>query len=348
MVSFRKSISLGKGLRLNLSTRGIGLSAGVRGFRVGVNSRGTYVRTSIPGTGIYSRKYISSGGARRGTRRTSARRQQAGPAPSPGPGAAVPADTTAPVEATAAVEGTAAPGLLAMPPELTGGRVGWGWPIVVGLLGLLWSPLFLVAGVLAVAAAVTSAGPKAKAARAVQYGLASVQAGNWPMAAKNFAEARQLFPGSPRLEGLLGVALAASGRFQEAEPHLEAGYAAVPDPDFGPLVATVALANDKPERAIEVLQALPEDVADRPFAANRLGEAFLRLGHFEAAIEALKRGLSHGGEMTPDKLEGRYLLGRAYLGLGDKTKARREFERVMAYDAHYRDVESLIESLPKG
>ncbi|MEI6514126.1 MAG: DUF4236 domain-containing protein [bacterium] len=51
---FRKSISLGKGLRMNLSKSGIGLSGGVKGMRVGVNSKGSYSTLGIPGTGIYS------------------------------------------------------------------------------------------------------------------------------------------------------------------------------------------------------------------------------------------------------------------------------------------------------
>jgi len=60
---FRKSIKLGP-LRLNLSKSGVGSSIGVRGFRVGQDAKGrSYTATSIPGTGIYERKYSSQGGA---------------------------------------------------------------------------------------------------------------------------------------------------------------------------------------------------------------------------------------------------------------------------------------------
>ncbi|HEX3359189.1 MAG TPA: DUF4236 domain-containing protein [Tepidisphaeraceae bacterium] len=38
--SFQKSINLGKGLRVNLSKRGIGLSGGVKGFRVSTGPNG--------------------------------------------------------------------------------------------------------------------------------------------------------------------------------------------------------------------------------------------------------------------------------------------------------------------
>lgn len=53
---FRKSINLGKGVRLNLSKRGIGISGGVKGARISTGPNGTYMNLSIPGTGIGYRK----------------------------------------------------------------------------------------------------------------------------------------------------------------------------------------------------------------------------------------------------------------------------------------------------
>lgn len=61
---FRKSISLGGGVRLNVSKRGFGMNAGTRGARVSVHSSGRTTRTvGIPGSGISYSK--SSGGGRR-------------------------------------------------------------------------------------------------------------------------------------------------------------------------------------------------------------------------------------------------------------------------------------------
>ena len=56
---FRKSINLGKGVRLNLSKRGIGISGGVKGARISTGPNGTYMNLSIPGTGIGYRKKLS-------------------------------------------------------------------------------------------------------------------------------------------------------------------------------------------------------------------------------------------------------------------------------------------------
>lgn len=56
---FRKSVSLGGGLRLNFSKRGVVISGGVKGTRISKGPSGTYMNLSIPGTGIYYRKKLS-------------------------------------------------------------------------------------------------------------------------------------------------------------------------------------------------------------------------------------------------------------------------------------------------
>jgi hypothetical protein len=61
--SFRPSIKLAPGLRLNLSRRGAGISAGVRGARLTFGPRGIYRTLSIPGTGLYNRARIDARGA---------------------------------------------------------------------------------------------------------------------------------------------------------------------------------------------------------------------------------------------------------------------------------------------
>lgn len=66
---YRKSIKLGKGIRLNINKNSIGLSAGVKGARVSVNSKGRKTTTlSIPGTGIsYSKTSSIKSGKQKST-----------------------------------------------------------------------------------------------------------------------------------------------------------------------------------------------------------------------------------------------------------------------------------------
>ena len=55
---FRKSISLGKGLKLNIGTKSASISAGTKGVRKTISTTGRETTTfSIPGTGI---SYVDS------------------------------------------------------------------------------------------------------------------------------------------------------------------------------------------------------------------------------------------------------------------------------------------------
>lgn len=57
----RKSIRIGKLLRINISKSGIGASVGVPGFRIGMGADGKVRRTvGIPGTGVYHTEVIAS------------------------------------------------------------------------------------------------------------------------------------------------------------------------------------------------------------------------------------------------------------------------------------------------
>jgi hypothetical protein len=56
----RRTGLLGGLIHVNASKHGLGLSAGVPGLRVGVNSRGQeYFRGGIPGTGIFYNSILS-------------------------------------------------------------------------------------------------------------------------------------------------------------------------------------------------------------------------------------------------------------------------------------------------
>lgn len=61
---FRKSINLGGGVKLNVSKKSVGVSAGVKGARVSVNSKGRKTTSlSIPGTGV---SYVSTSNITKG------------------------------------------------------------------------------------------------------------------------------------------------------------------------------------------------------------------------------------------------------------------------------------------
>ena len=84
----RKSIKLAPGVRMTVTPRGVGVSAGGRGARLSAHSSGRVTRSiGIPGTGISDVKTISSGSRRTSTGRapTQPARQSVPPsAPTPG------------------------------------------------------------------------------------------------------------------------------------------------------------------------------------------------------------------------------------------------------------------------
>lgn len=58
---FRKSKSLGNGIRLNFGKNGIGISGGIKGLRYSKGTDGKIRRTiSIPGTGLRNTEVISN------------------------------------------------------------------------------------------------------------------------------------------------------------------------------------------------------------------------------------------------------------------------------------------------
>lgn len=58
--NFRKSVKIAPGVKVNFSKRGASISAGPKGYKVSVNSKGKVHQTvSIPGTGLYNRKKIA-------------------------------------------------------------------------------------------------------------------------------------------------------------------------------------------------------------------------------------------------------------------------------------------------
>ena len=57
-IRFRRSMKILPGVRLNLSRRGVGVSAGVKGAHVSTGPSGSRVTGSLPGTGLYYQKSI--------------------------------------------------------------------------------------------------------------------------------------------------------------------------------------------------------------------------------------------------------------------------------------------------
>ena len=60
--NYRKRIKIAPGIYLNLSKGGVSTSIGPKGAKISIGKNGTYLNTSIPGTGLYSRRNLFSNG----------------------------------------------------------------------------------------------------------------------------------------------------------------------------------------------------------------------------------------------------------------------------------------------
>ena len=74
---FRKSVKIAPGVRLNIGKKSVGISAGVKGARVSVNSSGRKTTTvGLPGTGLSYSKTEKIGGRKNTTRSASSNNVQ--------------------------------------------------------------------------------------------------------------------------------------------------------------------------------------------------------------------------------------------------------------------------------
>ncbi|WP_292787393.1 MULTISPECIES: DUF4236 domain-containing protein [unclassified Microbacterium] len=334
----RKSIKIAPGVRLNVSNKNLGLSAGVRGARVSVNTNGRTTRTvGIPGTGI-SHTSTTTAGRRAASSSTRSKPQaQSVRTPAPKkvkPGLTAPAwekqlfkhvsgnaDAAAihaigqqyPVAAATAamveilrVVGPAKDGERA--------RVLLGWLYDTGydpsadpfIIKYMERPEISIP----IATGVTAEMPWGRQAMGLFVAELEQAAGNQERA-------------TTVVEGLEPTTVAAVSL---AELYAEAGrWADVVD-------ITNGLTN--------------EDVAST-FLLIQRGTALREQGYFEAARDSLKEALRP--RSRPVELRHLALVARGdtYLAEGKKAMARKDYERVLADDAAYPGLREMLEAATK-
>lgn len=331
---FRRSLRIAPGLRLNLSARGVGLSAGIRGLRVGIGPRGPYVSAGIPGTGVYG--YWSLGGRSR-----RARTRPTGDSHEP------PAIPSAP----------------ALPPvygkALTGPSAArWGVLLLLGGLVLLFTapaPLGVLALIAGVAVLIrVSRTPAWRAhdeeSRAVRFYRTGLARGDRALLERALEHARkcvELAPSAERAHYVAGVCLLELDRPEEALAHLERVEVDDPGVLLRRLQAYARL--ERHREVLETIRRLPPDLQDALPLRSLRAAAHLGLGEPEVALEVLRAGpVRRRIEGDPDLLAMHYLIGRCHEALGKKDAARRAYARVVAEVPDFADARERLEALREG
>lgn len=307
---FRKSIKLGM-VKINLSKSGVGLSTGVRGARIGVNSRGTYSSVGIPGTGVYAMSYHSSGKVNSGVAATS------------GTFTNIPSRT---------LHTKTSSGLL--------------WIVAVDLFVLLVQPMI---GLIAIALTYAwywfylKEQPSFRAQEQLRGAQAAYKMGAYQKAAESFDAAYAFFSDDKAIALLAASAYSQLRQFDKAIKFMEQ-YLAVHPEDIEMQKALARWYNElgNKDKALQIFQSLDPEQSKDSDTLLLMSNILSDKGLDAAAIEILKRAPLTKRTLTPDLVAIIYALGALYEKTGDTKRARSSFERVYAYDASFKDVAERI------
>jgi len=333
----RQSIKIAPGVRMNLSTKSVGLSAGVKGMRVSANSSGRVTRTvSIPGSGISHVKSTTVGSTKKSAPRSVAQpppRSVAQPAP-PAPKTVKPGMLAPKWEKalfTQIREGATGPGLHGLAQEFPDASR------TITLVEVLY------------VAIPTEDQPRLRALLNWLHDLA-YEPDQDPFVMKCLP-GRVL--GLPIAEGVSASmplsAAALALLLAEVEQEAGNGLRAIEVVESlePTTIAAVSLAElyAEAERWADIVE-LTNGVANEDEPSTYLliqrGRALREQGYGEASREALKEALRI--RSRPSELRNLALIerGKTYLSENKKAMARKDFERVMADDASYPGLHDLI------
>lgn len=348
--SFRKSINIGNGVRLNLGKKSASVSVGGKGYRYSVSTTGRRTTTfSLPGTGISYRNTSSGASATKKKKTTAAKRtstrttRTTTPAPSP--------ETRIPETGmfTSGTEKQYRKGLVA----LSNGQYDEAVKVLEGeianetsnisddfLLGVALSKVGRPADAIATLERVTASDVALPDELMRKY-------------AKNLSLAItvEIVPGvvielpfdSAGAAALLAEQYQREGRLEDAAALMEG----LGEAGLAPEVAAISLAElyfalRRWDEVARVTDAVPN--TDDLSAATLMyrGAAFVEQGLYEAALIALKEALRYRKRAAPILDAAHYYRGRAYELQGDAVKARKEWEAVYASNPDFPDVSARL------
>ena len=328
----RKSIRLAPGVRLNVSKRGVGVSAGAGGARYSVHSSGR--RTISARTGIPGVTYQSTvGSGKRAT--TGARRQpvqrQLPPAPSPAPGRPGLFAPKGEKMLYKAIQQDDAQLMKRVGDEHEAFRVpAWSFAAVK-----LMNDEPAMAAQLLEAVFATGSDPsvhpfvvkylEAHLKLNIAQGVTAELPINRDAVGLSLAELRQQ---AGEVEGAIDVV-------EQLEPTT---YAAVS-------LAELYIEAGRYDEAV----ALTDGIQNQDDASALLlcfrGTALRELGHYDAAHEALKEALRSRSRPAAIRLHALAERAANYLAQGKRGMARKDFERILAEDSTYEGVREHLAEL---
>jgi tetratricopeptide (TPR) repeat protein len=352
-IRFRKSVRIAPGVRLSVSKTGFGVSAGVRGARYSVHTSGRRTTTvGIPGSGI-SQVSTSYGG------RTSSN-------------SAVP--RTAQTAPPQVASGTQAAGVLpkaglfagsadkryreGLVAYLSGNKVAaakaFEWALAEepkASSAHLFAALSLEDDadlprvIRHLEAVVTSSDPfpdrlmnkylpPARSELGIGVKITELISARAPV---NLTGASMVLVEAYQLAGRLDEAIGLVHQLHEANPT---------DPAIQLSLADLLLADSDFEGVVEATTGARNDDDLGVALLHMRAASFMALGHHTAALDAFRDALAKSANRDPELLKTvRYDRALSFSAVGQKAKARADFERLYAADPSYRDVREHLATL---
>jgi tetratricopeptide (TPR) repeat protein len=331
-----KSVSLGKGVRLNLSKTGVGVSAGIPGLRYSVHSSGRRTKTvGLPGTGVYYRKDSYAG------RRSAESRSPAAPPPPtmyPKAGLFAPKDEKEFVKGvTAYMQGDHRGALdrfyASMTRDTAGQHVAEEYFAAFCLVALedFETAIDMLERI--------TASPVALPDHLMQkHGV-----GGWAQVSVTPEVVAEVPYSNLSAALLLAELYQEAGDRQKAIELLESLGAVTPDSIFGLSLAELHAAGDAWDDLLRVTEGFPKNEDDATCQLLTYRAMGLReKGLHEAALEVLKESLKSKKRDAVILNQARYQRVLVYEALGRKGRARQDLERIFATDPNFGDVQQRL------
>jgi tetratricopeptide (TPR) repeat protein len=163
--------------------------------------------------------------------------------------------------------------------------------------------------------------------------------------------AKRAAPRSGATREVLGIALYRAGDFRAARTELAAAQRLTGGVELSAMLADVERALGRPERALELFEAVDRARMQPDTAAELLivaASAYGDLGQPAAGVALLRRHARWPAELADHHLRLAYAEGTLAEQAGDTAGARKAFSRLVEADPSFYDAADRLERLPAG